>query len=114
MDYEQLEQLAKDLDERVAQLEELLDNFSGERIEKKKFTANSDFKSEGTLEHTGDKAGFFGVDPVDRPGAVSDLSQSTVSGTGDDSTINSNFTDIYDTLGSIRSALIELGFIQTP
>jgi hypothetical protein len=73
---------------------------------------------------TTQKIAFYGVTPVVQPsGALQQaLANSTggsvgtnlaaVSGSGDDGTINDNFTRIFDLLDAIRSALVMLGLIK--
>lgn len=70
------------------------------------------------------KLGFWNATPIIQPAAASQaaLTNSTggsydgtlaaISGTGDDATINNNFTDIYTLLTEIRTALVNTGIIK--
>lgn len=72
---------------------------------------------------TGHKIGFLGATPILRPsgsaqgvltnatGGSQDGTLAAVSGTGDDATINNNFTDVHTLLHAIRGALVSLGLI---
>lgn len=59
---------------------------------------------------TDQRLGFFGVAPVSQRSAISAPAISSVSGTGDDATINSNFTANKNAINSLRTALSDLGF----
>src|SRR4051812_5693875 len=55
------------------------------------------------------KIGVFGATPVARANAIGAPSTTTISGSGADSAINTNFTNIVSTQTSIRTALKNFG-----
>ncbi len=55
--------------------------------------------------------GAFGVTPVNQPATVSDPSIASVSGSGADATINTNFTNLDNAVEAIIDRLQELGLI---
>ena len=57
--------------------------------------------------------GLWGTTPVNQPEAVSDPSISTVSGSGADATINTNFTKLDNAVKAILDRLQETGIIKT-
>lgn len=57
------------------------------------------------------KLAFWGVTPVDQPATVSDPTVGTVSGSGDDTNINTNFTNIRSAVVSVIDRLQESGLI---
>lgn len=59
-----------------------------------------------------EKIGFYGVTPVDKPETVSDPSISTVSGSGADATINSNFSNQQTAITNLIDRLQEIGVIK--
>lgn len=60
----------------------------------------------------GQKLGFWGTTPIIQPDTVSDPSISTVSGTEDDATINSNFTNLKASVDAIIDALQSAGLMR--
>ena len=63
-----------------------------------------------------EKLALWGVTPVDQPAAVSDASFSTITSnaeTTNNTTINSNFTSLRDTINTILDRLQEAGIIRT-
>ena len=54
---------------------------------------------------------FYNATPVNQPDTIGDPGLSTVSGTGDDSTINTNFSILDSTVELIIDRLQELGLI---
>ena len=71
-------------------------------------------RTDGTIIATASdqKIGFYGTTPVDQPATVADPSISTVSGSGADATINTNFTNLDNAVESIIDRLQELGLIK--
>jgi hypothetical protein len=73
---------------------------------------------------TSQKLGFFDKTPVIQPaganqaaltnstGGTADGTLAAVSGTGDDTDINNNFTELHTLLNEIRTALVNLGLIK--
>ena len=53
--------------------------------------------------------GFFGTTPVGQQTTPSTLSMTTISGTGDDADINTNFSAIQAAVNAIKTALDNLG-----
>lgn len=53
--------------------------------------------------------GFFGHAAVAQQSSPVTVTNSTVSGTGDDATINSNFSALANSVNTIRTALLNLG-----
>jgi hypothetical protein len=72
----------------------------------------------------GQKLGFFDKTPVVQPaganqaaltnstGGTADGTLAAVSGSGDDTDINNNFTELHTLLNEIRTALVNLGLIK--
>jgi len=72
----------------------------------------------------GQKLAFYNATPVVQPaganqaaltnstGGTADGTLSAVSGTGDDTDINNNFTELHTLLNEIRTALVNLGLIK--
>ena len=58
---------------------------------------------------TGDKIGLLGATPVARASVIGAPSIATVSGSGDDAHINSNFANVLNAINSIRTALANIG-----
>ena len=73
---------------------------------------------------TSQRLGFFDKTPVVQPagasqaaltnstGGTADGTLAAVSGTGDDTDINNNFTELHVLLNEIRTALVNLGLIK--
>lgn len=55
---------------------------------------------------------FFGVTPVNQPETVADPAISSVSGSGADATINTNFINLENAVEAIIDRLQELGLIK--
>lgn len=55
------------------------------------------------------KLSLYGVTPVVQGSAITTPSLATVSGSGDDTNINNNFTAVKNKIDSIRTALTDLG-----
>jgi len=72
-------------------------------------------RSVGTILATeaDQKLGLYGTTPVIQGTAISAPSISNVSGTPDDSTINSNFGQNETAINDIRGALSDIGIINT-
>lgn len=62
---------------------------------------------------TDQKIGFYGVTPVDQGDAVSNPSINNVSGSGDDSTINGNFSEVEIHFQRLRDRLKDVGIISS-
>jgi len=60
-----------------------------------------------------EKLGLYGVTPVDQGDAITDASVSSVSGSGADSTINSNFSELKGKINNLISCLEDIGIIST-
>jgi hypothetical protein len=73
---------------------------------------------------TSQKLGFYNATPIVQPaaanqaaltnstGGTADGTLAAVSGTGDDTDINNNFTELHVLLNEIRTALVNLGLIK--
>ena len=53
--------------------------------------------------------GLFGVTPVSQGSAISSPSVTSVSGSGDDATINTNFSNLKTSVDSLRTSLSDIG-----
>lgn len=60
----------------------------------------------------GQKLGFYGTTPIIQPDTITDPSITTVSGSGDDATINSNFTNLKASIDAIIDALQSVGLMR--
>jgi len=60
-----------------------------------------------------EKLGLYNKTPVVQGSAIADASVSSVSGSGDDGTINSNFSEIETKVNSLIARLEDLGVIST-
>lgn len=111
-----MEDRVQQLEKEVAMLKEIIgsqilttDRFNGLDVVRKNW------------KHAGDKIGFFSADPVvqqtdmgaltDNTGSTPDSTIAQVSGSGADSTINDNFSDLADKVNDIRTVLSNLGLI---
>ena len=117
-----LKELEKSLNETIVFVYK--DNSPSRRIYRKKvdFMENVDFKKDvafsSDMTFTGTNhainttnIGFFSVTPVSQQADFGSTSFTTVSGTGDDATINSNFSTTASKLNSIRTILQNLGLM---
>lgn len=111
-----MDERVRQLEEEVATLKRLVlsssfgkDNFTSVEIVRKNW------------KHAGSKLGFYNGDMVaqqadfgaltDNSGGTPDTTIAAVSGSGADSTINDNFSDVTTQINSIRTILINLGLI---
>ena len=60
---------------------------------------------------TGQKLGFYNATPVNQPDTVSDPTITSISGSGADAAINTNFTNLDNAVETIIDRLQELGLI---
>jgi len=108
------------LEERVRQLEGTLNLL----IKSNKYTFQRDIQifdgrnmqlARGTGTKIGTATdqllGFYNTTPVNQPDTIDTINFTTVSGSGADATINTNFDNAEDRLNSFRSRLRELGLI---
>ena len=115
MDYEELVTKVNLIETKLNELErsdrytfqKLIQILDGRNIQ----TGRSNGTKIGT--DTDQLIGFYGTTPVDQGDAIGNASTSSVSGTGDDSTINSNFSDLESKVNSLISRLEDLGIIST-
>lgn len=63
--------------------------------------------------NSNEKIGFWGVTPIVQPTIVSSPGISSVSGTGDDSTVNSNFSSLKSAIDGLRTMLDNIGIGST-
>ncbi len=115
---EQIKELQNELNKLKARLDKF--EFSDRYI----FTKNIQImdgrkvqlgRSTGTTWGNSDeKQGWFGAFPKSQKPAPANPSISSVSGTGDDATINNNFTEIQTTLNGINTNLKSYGIFYGP
>ena len=72
-------------------------------------TVKDDLEIDGALNHDGSTVGFFGTTPAAQQTTPDAPSLTSVSGSGDDLTINSNFASLESTANQIRTRLETLG-----
>ena len=64
---------------------------------------------DNTLNHDGASVGFYGATPVAQASAITAVTITPVSGTGDDLTVNAGLDDLAAAVNAIRTALANIG-----
>lgn len=106
--FEQVQALDKELKTLIKFIDK--DEFSNKKIIRKKLDVTQDAKFTGSqFELNTTKIGFFSVTPVVQQTDIGNTSFTTVSGTGDDATINSNFNIAATQANKIRAILQNIG-----
>jgi len=78
-----------------------------------KVTCSGEVEVDGVLNHDGSTVGFYGATPASQASVIADPSIATVSGSGDDTTINNNFTNVETAIEAIIDALQAIGIVAT-